>query len=321
MKRKQTISILITAGVVFLGLSCSERSNPINSVNNTIISSSSESSTDIVSTDWLLSNLDNKSYTIIDVRSAVEYSNGNIPNSINIPFDIISTWAQTDFSPNGLWLELPEITNFISQLGENGISLTSKVVLVTGLPTENNPFSLAAPTRVALTLAYAGLKKIYILDGGFDTWASEGKPVVTEATVPTATIFKFKDVADLFVDIDFVYKKLGKIILVDARDAAVYAGDVLEPWTSKPGHIPTALSLPAPSLWNSDGTYKTKTEIQAIADAVIGNPKDEDIVIYCGVGGYASTVWYALTTILNYSNVKVFDGSAQEWAMYYDMEM
>jgi thiosulfate/3-mercaptopyruvate sulfurtransferase len=124
----------------------------------------------------------------------------------------------------------------------------------------------------------------------------------------------------MFVDINFVSDKLGKVILVDARDYAVYAGEVTEPWALKAGHIPTAVSLPAATLWNiTDGTMKSYTELNAIAGAVLGDVKDRDIIVYCGVGGYAGTVWFTLAKILGYKNVKVFDGSAQEWAMTYDM--
>jgi thiosulfate/3-mercaptopyruvate sulfurtransferase len=165
------------------------------------------------------------------------------------------------------------------------------------------------------------LKNIAILDGGFDTWVSEGKQITNETTVITPVVYEYNDVADLFVQMDYVKSKLGKVILVDARDAEVYTGSVIESFANKAGHISTAVSLPAPVLWNSDGTYKSKAEIEAIADEIIGSDKDKEIVIYCGVGGYASTVWFALTKILNYINVKVYDGSAQEWVLTNDMVM
>ena len=61
--------------------------------------------------------------------------------------------------------------------------------------------------------------------------------------------------------------------------------------------------------------------MQDIATDVVGSDKDKEIIAYCGVGGYASTVWFVLTQILDYTNVKVYDGSAQEWVLTYDMEV
>lgn len=314
MNKKNTVLFLVSAAVALSALGCSERSIPVGYEKHAVVGSN----TNVVSTDWLYANLNSK-YSVIDVRSPAEYAAGHITGSINIPFDVISVWATSDFSPGGLWLQLPPITALTADLGKYGITSNSSVILVTGLPVQN-PYSLGSPGRVALTLAYAGVKNVAVLDGAYEKWAGEGKPVSTQTTAVTTVDFGYKDAGDMFVDINFVKSKLGKVVLVDARDYAVYAGGVTEPWALKAGHIPTAVSLPAATLWNiTDGTMKSYEELQAIAGAVIGNVKDRDIVVYCGVGGYAGTVWFTLAKILGYKNVKVFDGSAQEWAMTYDM--
>ncbi|HEX3019428.1 MAG TPA: rhodanese-like domain-containing protein [Chitinispirillaceae bacterium] len=95
--------------------------------------------------------------------------------------------------------------------------------------------------------------------------------------------------------------------------SVVYTGAVIETFANKAGHIPGAISLPAPSLWNADGTYKTIAQIKAIAEKNIGVDRNKEVIIYCGVGGYASTVWFTLTKILDYQNIKIYDGAAQEW--------
>jgi thiosulfate/3-mercaptopyruvate sulfurtransferase len=41
----------------------------------------------------------------------------------------------------------------------------------------------------------------------------------------------------------------------------------------------------------------------------------KEIIVYCGVGGYASAWWFVLTQVLGYEEVRIFDGSAQEWVM------
>jgi hypothetical protein len=50
-----------------------------------------------------------------------------------------------------------------------------------------------------------------------------------------------------------------------------------------------------------------------LAGCIIGTSKSQEIIVYCGVGGYASTMYFMLSEVLNYTNVKVYDGSAQEW--------
>jgi thiosulfate/3-mercaptopyruvate sulfurtransferase len=56
-----------------------------------------------------------------------------------------------------------------------------------------------------------------------------------------------------------------------------------------------------------------------MAAGVVGGPRSQEIIVYCGVGGYASSWWFVLTQVLGYENVKIYDGSAQEWAKSYDM--
>jgi thiosulfate/3-mercaptopyruvate sulfurtransferase len=313
MNKKNTLSFFVSAAIAITAVGCSQQSIPVGYEQSAAVAANSS----LVSTDWLYSNLNTN--TVIDVRSPAEYAAGHITGSINIPFDVVSVWATSDFNPGGLWVQLPAISALTTALGEYGITSNSSVVLVTGLPVAN-PYALGSPGRVALTLAYAGVKNVAVLNGAFEKWASEGKPVSTQTTAVTAVNFGYKDAGDMFVDINYVKNKLGKVVLVDARDFAVYAGDITEPWALKAGHIPTAVSLPAASLWNvADGTMKSYSELELIAGAVIGDGKNHDIVVYCGVGGYAGTVWFTLAKILGYKNVKVFDGSSQEWSMTYDM--
>ncbi len=60
-------------------------------------------------------------------------------------------------------------------------------------------------------------------------------------------------------------------------------------------------------------TWKDTSAINEIGITVLGEDRDEEIIIYCGVGGYASPVYYVLTEVVGYTNVKFYDGSMQEW--------
>ena len=50
-----------------------------------------------------------------------------------------------------------------------------------------------------------------------------------------------------------------------------------------------------------------------MAEGVIGPPKSKEIIVYCGVGGYAAAWWFVLTQVLGYPDVKIYDGSMEEW--------
>ncbi len=291
----------------------------------------------IVDTKWLGDNLGLEDLVIIDIRDPAAYGGGHIPGSINEPF-------VTDFDPtcrgpssswiigseDCLWLQLPEKEDLFKTIGDLGITKHSLVVIVTA-PNPNEPpyYGLSNATRVALTLIFAGVKNVAILDGGYPKWVAEGRETDTE--VPSVTPVTYRSRVDkaMLVSIEYVRKHIGKTLIIDARNADVYFGVTIEPFADLPGHIPTARSLPTPWMWelNADGTYTYKGEeiLKAMASGVIGKHskyrkhRDKEIIVYCGVGGYASAWWFVLTQVLGYEDVKIYDGSAQEWVRYYDM--
>lgn len=68
-------------------------------------------------------------------------------------------------------------------------------------------------------------------------------------------------------------------------------------------------------------TFKTPELLGDMAAGVIQDcgVRSREIIVYCGVGGYASAWWFVLTQVLEYENVKFFDGAAQEWVRDHDM--
>lgn len=284
----------------------------------------------IVSTDWLSAH--SAEVVMIDIRSPGDYGAGHIPGSINEPF--VTAFDPTCRGPSSnwitgskdcLWLQLPEEEDLFRTIGSLGITKDSKVVIVTA-PNPGEPpyYGLANATRVADTLLYAGVKDVAILDGGYPKWVAEKRPVTASATKATPVAYQAKVNQKMFVSVEYVRSHMGRNVIIDARDAEVYFGAAIEPFAPKEGHIPRAKSLPTPWLWkmNPDGTYvyKDKKRLEAMASGLIGGKRDKEIIVYCGVGGYASSWWFVLTQVLGYKNVRIFDGSAQEWVMKkYDM--
>ncbi|MEM4425740.1 MAG: rhodanese-like domain-containing protein [Candidatus Nezhaarchaeales archaeon] len=285
----------------------------------------------IVSTDWLSKNLNLSGLVIIDIRSPDEYSAGHIPGSINIPAEL--WYINPPFGERTPWMELPPDNQLLKLLSDNGITSDSLVVIVgsTSGPLAPLPIALyntATACRVAITLLYAGVTNVAILDGGYDKWVAEKRPVTTEPTVPKSVTYTGAIRKGMVVSKDYVVAKIGKATIIDARDLIVYLGFVQEPWTARAGHIPTARSLPTPWLYSikmgEDGmaVYTTFMDVdfmRTLATNIIGGDKDQEIIVYCGIGGYASTTYFVLKEVLGYKNVVIYDGSAQEWT--YDLSL
>lgn len=273
----------------------------------------------IVSTDWLYDNLGAEDLVILDVRSPGEYGPGHITGAINSPEG--NWYINPPFGPDLPWMELPPVEDLFATIGSAGITGDSLVVVV-GRTSDLPPpafavYALAGATRVADTLLYAGVKNVAILDGGYDKWVADGKPTSDVPVTPALVTYTGKVNEAMFVSKDYVEKRIGKSTIIDARDADVYFGVTQEPWTPYPGHIPSATSLPAPWLWtftDGIGTYKDAGVLREMASGVIGwHGFSKEIIVYCGVGGYASTAYFVLSEVLGYKNVKIYDGSAQEW--------
>jgi thiosulfate/3-mercaptopyruvate sulfurtransferase len=264
---------------------------------------------------------DCEALVIVDVRSQEEYLEGHIPGSINLPILMpVSAWIVS----GELLMELPPVEDLEDMLGEAGISNDSKIVLISGNSlAPEPPYVLANATRVFVTLHYVGIKDVAILNGGINKWVDAGLTLETEPTVLAPATFEANANQDLFVTTDYVEASIGNKVIIDTRDANVYSGEVIEPWASKPGHIPTALSMPAIDVWNADDSYKSVKELKALFEAAIGDnvSKNEEIIIYCGVGGYTSTGYFVIHSVLGYKNVKLYDGSAQAWVLENDMEL
>ena len=270
----------------------------------------------VVSTDWLEENADLDDLIILDIRSEDEYEAGHIPNAINIPAEAF--WTMRD----ELAMELPDESDLFNIIGDSGITNEARVVIVGTTPEPPAPpYALAQATRVAVTLIYAGVDDVAILDGGYTKWIAEEKPVTEEVPEVESIVYEGQVKQEMIVSrqyVEQIIQENSSKVIIDTRDADVYFGVTIEPFADKAGHIPTAKSLPTPWMWNEDWTYKNEEVLQAMASGVIDNGYEEHI-IYCGVGGYASSWWFVLTQMLGYENVKIYNGSAQEWVRYNDM--
>ncbi|MEM2439975.1 MAG: rhodanese-like domain-containing protein [Candidatus Bathyarchaeia archaeon] len=280
----------------------------------------------IVTTDWLNAHLGTAGLVVLDIRGPEEYNASHIPGAINVPSYL--WYTNPPFGAEVPWMEMPPEDYLFELLGNNSITEDSLVVVVgstSGIltPVPLALYNIATVTRVAMTLLYAGVENVAILDGGFDKWVADGYSTESGTVTPTPVTYSGTVKSDMLVDKEYVASKIGEAIIIDARDLEVYLGFIQEPWCARVGHIPTARSFPTPWLWDLNinatdgtviyGTYKNTGILKAFAECIVGTNKSMEIIVYCGVGGYASTMYFVLSEVLNYTNVKFYDGSAQEW--------
>jgi thiosulfate/3-mercaptopyruvate sulfurtransferase len=107
--------------------------------------------------------------------------------------------------------------------------------------------------------------------------------------------------------------------LVDVRSNDEYTGkklhmpDYPQEGALRGGHIPGARNVPWARAANSDGSFKSATELRDIYEKEQGLTPNDDVIAYCRIGERSSHTWFVLTYLLGYDRVRNYDGSWTEW--------
>jgi thiosulfate/3-mercaptopyruvate sulfurtransferase len=256
----------------------------------------------IISTDWLEQNMSNPDIRIIDIRELGEYKAGHIPGAVSAFY---GSWAITS---KHLDNQVPDLEDLQDVIRNAGIEEKTMVVVVG--KTDTLPNQVNGP-RVAWTIQYSGIKQAAFLDGGMNKWVADKKPIATDMVKvkPTTVSINFKN--------NMVANKAdvtaGKALLVDSRLPEFYYGASKVPHVKRPGKIPGAVLLPSAWLFKKDGTLRDIKEIENMAVGVVGNDKTREMILYCDSGRLSAGLAYALVDVLGYKNVRMYDGSLQDW--------
>lgn len=107
--------------------------------------------------------------------------------------------------------------------------------------------------------------------------------------------------------------RFSKALFVDVREPVLYRGEKKQSFVEKAGRIPGSVNLPASEAYTATGTFKKKEALEAVAARVVGADKSREIITYCDAGKCCPTWAFILREVLGYKNVKLYDGSFEEW--------
>jgi len=255
----------------------------------------------VVDVAWLEANLNNPKLIVLDVRKAEDYKAGHIPGSVN---SFYGTWAP---NKGALSAELPDVDDLQDLINSSGISNDSWVVVVESSGLSRFHFA----TRVAWTLAYAGLDNVAVLAEGYEGWTKAGKAISTDAVKKPAGKYAVKARKQYVVSMNEVLKAMSGGVIVDARPYSDYFGLSKPAFVAQFGHLPSALSFPTNWFFTGEDKFVSKS---AIEEAVmeLGLNANQEIIVYCNSGVFATGVWWVLHEYLGWQKVSNYDGSAQE---------
>jgi thiosulfate/3-mercaptopyruvate sulfurtransferase len=261
----------------------------------------------LVSTQWLADNLAQPGLVVIDASlfmaasgrdARSEYLAAHIPGARFLDIEELSDSSYP--APH----MLPPADEFGRAMEALGVGRGDPIVVY-----DNSPLRSAA--RGWFMLRHFGADKVAILDGGFEKWLGEGRPVESGEPGPRSVRFEAAERTGEVVAIDDVRAGLGTRLL-DARSSARFDGAEPDPRPGvAAGHIPGSRNLPYPELYNADGTFRPSVEI-ARAFAAAGADPNAPFIASCGSGVTASSLIFA-AHLLGNRDTRLYDGSWSEW--------
>ncbi len=259
----------------------------------------------LVTPQWAEDNLNTDKVVFVEVDEDTSiYETSHIPGAIRLDWQKdLQDKVRRDF------LNAEQFSTLLSQ---RGIAQDDTVVLYGG---NNNWFAAYAYWYFKLY----GHEDVRLLDGGRKKWELDGRPLTSEAVTrePTKYVAAPQD-QSIRAFRDDVVAGIGNVNLVDVRSPDEYAGRLVAPahlpqeGAQKPGHVPTAISVPWSKTANEDGTFKTQEELkQLYQDA--GLDVDKPTIAYCRIGERSSHTWFVLQELLGHRDVRNYDGSWSEY--------
>jgi thiosulfate/3-mercaptopyruvate sulfurtransferase len=270
----------------------------------------------LVSTDWLARHLGDPDVRLLDctthlpplpdfslyevVSGRADFDKAHIPGAVfvDIEHDVSTPHPRLHFM-------LPGAERFAEAMSALGVGDDTHVV---SYSSANHWWA----TRMWWMLRVFGHARASVLDGGFQKWQREGRPVESGPAAPRAPAhFTARLHPELVATKQDVLGAIGRedICTVNALRPEQHAGTGGVHYGRR-GHIPQSINIAAAQHVNPDQTFKSADELRQMFGPALARPQ---VITYCG-GGIAATSVALVLAMLGYDRVKVYDNSLTEWA-------
>ena len=239
-------------------------------------------------------------YQVVPGRA--DFEKGHIPGAQFVDL-------QADLSDNGHRFRFmkPSAEAFAAAMSRFGIGEGTRVVT----------YSTTTPqwaTRVWWLLRIFGFDDAAVLDGGWQKWAREKRPVETGPAKPRPPAnFVVREERPLMVGKEEVRQAIGHtgVCTLNALMPEVHAGTGGNNY-GRLGRIKGSVNVPAAHLLDpATGAFLPPDELRRRFEAV--GAFDKQVITYCG-GGIAASADALALVMLGHSKVRLYDASMSEWA-------
>ncbi|MBU0991837.1 MAG: sulfurtransferase [Proteobacteria bacterium] len=257
----------------------------------------------IITAEELKKYIDSKKTKIIDVRNIYEYISGHIPGAVHINN---KEFEDPDNPVGGMIAPAKQIEALMSA---NGIITDDLVVIYAA---DQKP---QMATRLLWVLKVYRHQKVQILNGHYKAWIIMDYPVERgTGTRPAPSIYKtgIIDSSCIATKKDCLFPSENTVLL-DVRTQNEYTGEKVSKSAARGGHIPGAVNIYYLNAVDDRGYFKDVPTLISMY-AAAGVTPDKNVIVYCMRAHRASHTYFVLTSLLGFSNVRVYDGSWIEWS-------
>jgi thiosulfate/3-mercaptopyruvate sulfurtransferase len=280
----------------------------------------------LVSTDWLAEHLSDPGVRVVEIRGYVvtkplepgveqaeyrgapeEYRASHIPGAVFVDWtrDIVDL-----DDPVPAQVAPPE--RFAEAMASRGIGDQTHVIAVDHM---GGQFA----TRLWWALTYYGHDLVSVLDGGWNAWIGQNRPVESGDVSVERAHFTARPRPELRASAEQLAGFLGRSDrdwqLIDARDPGQFTG--VRRRGPRGGHIPGAINVPRELFFSPQGGFLPVEEVRRRVQEH-GLRSDRPTIAYCN-GGVAATVVLFNLARLGYSDLANYDGSWNEWGSRLDL--
>lgn len=251
----------------------------------------------LVTPESVQANLNKSGLVIIDARGS-GYDTAHILGAISM--------KHSDFWTAGVGLK--DTATLEGLLGKAGLTRDSKIVIY-----DNTTASWGAAGRIFWMLEYLGCTDVHILNGGWDKWAADGRPVEAAKTTLPGKTFTARIQPSVRATADHILDRYqdGDFAIIDARTDEEFIGWQLY-GEKRGGHITNAVQIPYEWYYAADKTVLNYADMKTLLESR-GISRDKEVTSYCTAGIRSGYVYFILR-LMGYSKASNYDASMWEWA-------
>ncbi|HEX5340100.1 MAG TPA: sulfurtransferase [Gammaproteobacteria bacterium] len=266
----------------------------------------------LIGTELLAEHVGDPDWVICDCRFVLAapdageaaYRSGHIPGASYFHLD--RDLAAPVSSTSGRH-PLPGVEQLAAAFSRAGI--TSGVQIV-AYDDANSAFA----ARLWWLARWLGHRQTAVLDGGWQAWMAEGRPVTAETEMPVPQHFTPHRNDAFWANSREVLetasgRRPGRVL--DARAADRFRGEneTLDPVA---GHIPGAVNLPFAGNVGATGKFMSADELRERIGSALGGTPPEQAICMCGSGVTACHDLLAME-LAGFRGARLYPGSWSEW--------